>query len=140
MELLILLLIIISAVLLVICIMVQDEQGEGLGGIFGGGSSTPFGSRSGNVLTKITAILSAVFILSTLGLAFFKATPMENADSVLKEVKEKKYRESDDELWYVNLAEETDENESKDQEVDIDMESPVFESGEVKKQPSDKNK
>ena len=133
MEVILLILIILSAILLVICVMIQDEQGEGLGGIFGGGSSTPFGSRSGNVLTKITAVLAAVFILSTMGLAFFKATPMEDADSVLKEAREKKYQESDDELWYVNLAEEADENESGVEGIDIEAEVPVFESGEVDK-------
>ena len=136
MEILLLILIILSAILLVISIMIQDEQGEGLGGIFGGGSTTPFGSRSGNVLTRITAVLAAVFILSTMGLAFFKATPMEDADSVLIEAREKKYQESDDELWYVNLAEEADENESKAEGLDSEIEVPVFESGEVDKKSS----
>ena len=42
----------ISAVLLVLVVLVQDDQGEGIGGIFGGGSNTAFGSRSGNVLTR----------------------------------------------------------------------------------------
>ncbi len=66
---------VLSALLLMVVVLMQDEQGEGLGGLFGGGSSTPFGSRSGNVLTKITSILGAVFILTSLGLAWSNRTP-----------------------------------------------------------------
>ena len=53
----------ITSVVLVLIVLIQDEGGEGFGGIFGGGSTTPFGSRSGNVLTKFTSILAALFIL-----------------------------------------------------------------------------
>jgi len=55
-------------------VLIQDEQGEGMGGLFGGGSSTPFGSRSGNVLTKFTSILAAVFLLTSFGLAWINKT------------------------------------------------------------------
>lgn len=66
---------ILSSILLLIVVLLQDEQGEGLGGIFGGGSSTPFGSRSGNVLTRLTTILGAIFILTSFGLAWSNRTP-----------------------------------------------------------------
>jgi len=66
---------IVSAVLLVLVVLVQDDQGEGLGGIFGGGSTTPFGSRSGNVLTRFTAILAAVFLVCIFGLAWVNKNP-----------------------------------------------------------------
>ncbi len=66
---------IISAILLVIIVMMQDEQGEGLGGIFGGGSSAAFGSRSGNILTKTTSIIAAVFMMSSFGLTWVNRTP-----------------------------------------------------------------
>lgn len=61
---------IISAILLIGLVLIQDEQGEGLGGIFGGGSATPFGSRSGNVLTRFTSILGAVFLFCSFGIAW----------------------------------------------------------------------
>jgi protein translocase SecG subunit len=54
---------VISAILLVLIVLVQDDQGEGLGGIFGGGSSTAFGSRSGNILTKVTSVIAAIFFI-----------------------------------------------------------------------------
>ena len=66
---------VLASLLLVTLVLVQDEQGEGLGGIFGGGSTTPFGSRSGNVLTKFTAILGAVFLFCAFGLAWINKTP-----------------------------------------------------------------
>jgi preprotein translocase subunit SecG len=65
----------ISAVLLVVLVLLQDEQGEGLGGIFGGGGSGQIGNRKGNILTRVTSILGFVFILSSLGLAWLNRTP-----------------------------------------------------------------
>ncbi len=69
----------ISAVLLIILVLMQDDQGEGLGGIFGGGSTTtPFGSSSGNVLTKMTGILAVLFIVSSIGLAYLVKSPEQD--------------------------------------------------------------
>ena len=67
---LLLIIFVIAALLLIAIVLVQDDQGDGIGGLFGGGSSTPFGSRSGNVLTKFTSILAAIFIISSLALAW----------------------------------------------------------------------
>ncbi len=66
---------ILSAVLLIVIVLMQDEQGEGLGGIFGGGSAAPVGNRSGNILTRATAILATVFLVSLFGYAFINRTP-----------------------------------------------------------------
>ncbi len=63
-----------TSILLVGVVLLQDEQGEGLGGIFGGGSSTPFGSRSGNVLTRFTTILGAIFLFCAFGIAWVNRT------------------------------------------------------------------
>ena len=53
----------IAALIVILLVMIQDDQGEGIGGLFGGGSRTPFGSRSGNVLTRFTGIIAGVFLL-----------------------------------------------------------------------------
>jgi len=121
MDILFLIFIILSGLFLIILVMMQDEGGEGLGGIFGGGSSTPFGSRSGNVLTKITAVLATVFIVCTLGLAYLKRTPSASADSVLQEARKQKYEESEDQLWYVTTEPETEEAAPAQDESAPDM-------------------
>ena len=66
---------VIIAVLLILLVLAQDEEGDSLGGIFAGGSSTAFGSRSGNVLTRATTILGALFLIISLGLALMNRSP-----------------------------------------------------------------
>ena len=56
---------VLAALILTLVVLIQDDQGEGIGGLFGGGSSTPFGSRSGNVLTRFTGIVAAVFLITS---------------------------------------------------------------------------
>ena len=66
---------VIIAILLVLLVLVQNEEGDSLGGIFAGGSGSAFGSRSGNVLTRATSILGALFLIVSLGLALLNRTP-----------------------------------------------------------------
>ncbi len=62
--------------------MLQDEQGEGFGGLFGGGGATPFGATTGNVLTKATAILGVLFMVSSLAVAMaYKSGETDNVIS-----------------------------------------------------------
>jgi preprotein translocase subunit SecG len=66
---------ILMALFLVLMVLIQDEQGDGLAGMFGGGSASTFGSRAGNVLTRTTSILGALFLISAFFLAFLFKTP-----------------------------------------------------------------
>ncbi|MDR2516637.1 MAG: preprotein translocase subunit SecG [Spirochaetaceae bacterium] len=66
---LLLVLFVIAAILLILIVLVQNEEGDSLGGIFAGGSGSAFGSRSGNVLTKTTTVLGAIFLVLSLSLA-----------------------------------------------------------------------
>jgi len=66
---------VIVAILLVLLVLIQSEEGDGLGGIFAGGSSSAFGSRSGNVLTRATTVLGSLFLIISLGLALLNRTP-----------------------------------------------------------------
>jgi preprotein translocase subunit SecG len=66
---------VISAILLILLVLIQNEEGDSLGGIFAGGSGSAFGSRSGNVLTRTTSVLGALFLIISLGLALLSRTP-----------------------------------------------------------------
>ena len=63
------------ALLLLLVILVQKSKGQGLGLAFGGGmGESLFGSRAGNVLTKMTIVLGSVFVANTLVLAMLYTT------------------------------------------------------------------
>jgi preprotein translocase subunit SecG len=66
---------VIAAILLILLVLIQNEEGDSLGGIFAGGSASAFGSRSGNVLTRATTVLGAIFLVLSLGLALINRTP-----------------------------------------------------------------
>ena len=94
-----LVILVISAILLVLVVLVQDEQGEGIGGIFGGGSSTAFGSRSGNVLTKFTAVLATVFLVCCFGMAWISRTP--TAGNVISKARQQALSTTEQQSWWV---------------------------------------
>jgi len=73
----------IAAVLIIVLVLLQDEQGEGFGGLFGGGgSATPFGASSGNVLAKATSILGVLFMVTSLAVAVaYKSGETDNVIS-----------------------------------------------------------
>lgn len=67
---------IISAVLIVILVLLQHGKGADAGATFGsgGGSASLFGaSGSSNFLSKSTAILAAIFFLTTFGQVFMSS-------------------------------------------------------------------
>lgn len=67
MEKLILTLHIIVCVVLVILVLLQSGK-EGMGVIFGGGSSSLFGSTgAGGILVKLTTFVAAIFLATSLG-------------------------------------------------------------------------
>lgn len=61
---------VVAGILLGFFILIQDDQGDGMGGLFGGSSTSAFGSRAGNALTKMTATFGIIFIISALVVAF----------------------------------------------------------------------
>ena len=75
---------IILAVLMIALILVQHGKGADAGASFGGGgAATVFGaSGSGNFLTRLTAILTALFFITSLTLAIFAKQQTSDAYSL----------------------------------------------------------
>ena len=64
---------VLAAFLLIVVILAQKSKDQGLGMAFGGGmGESLFGSRAGNVLTRMTVVLAATFMVTTilLGILF----------------------------------------------------------------------
>ena len=52
-------------------ILLQRSDGDGLGGLGGGGNNVFSGRGKANFLTRTTAILATIFMLSSLALSMF---------------------------------------------------------------------
>lgn len=82
---------VLAAFLLIVVILAQKSKDQGLGMAFGGGmGESLFGSRAGNVLTRMTITLAVVFMLTTitLGILFSRGATaggsvMDRADRQL---------------------------------------------------------
>jgi preprotein translocase subunit SecG len=87
---------VIVAFLLILLVLIQNEEGDSLGGIFAGGSGSAFGSRSGNVLTRTTSVLGALFLIISLSLALVNRTP---AGSGVEAAGRQSAPEADSDWW-----------------------------------------
>lgn len=95
-SIILLVLFVIVSLLLIFLVAVQDEQSEGLGGIFGGGSNTAFGSHASSVVTKATATLAVVFMILALVVAFVNKSPSQ--DKLLDSVQTEQVQQTTD--WW----------------------------------------
>lgn len=87
MQALILTIHILACIFLITVVLLQAGK-EGMGVIFGGGSSTVFGSSgAGGLLTKITALVAAVFLITSLSYNIvIKAENAPEAGSIMDTV------------------------------------------------------
>ncbi len=68
---------VLVCVLIVALVLIQNEEGDTLGGIFAGGSNSAFGSRSASVLTKATYVVVTLFFVTAFFLAFVNKSPSD---------------------------------------------------------------
>ena len=97
-----LVLFIIAAALLILIVLVQDDQGEGFSGLFGG-SSASFGPRTGNILTRFTTVLAIVFMVGAFALAWLNRTP--ELGDVVSKARLESLRSDEDSSWWVESGE-----------------------------------
>ena len=98
-SILILIVFILSALILILVVLIQDDQGEGMGGLFGGGSSSAFGPRTGNVLTRFTSVVAAIFLVTAFGIAWINRTP-ETGD-ILQKARVEQLKDAEENDWWV---------------------------------------
>lgn len=89
---------IIVSILLVFMVAIQDEQSDGLGGVFGSAAQSSFGSYTSRVVTKVTAILGAAFLILALTIALVNKAPSES--KLLNSVEPEQVQQS--ETWWTD--------------------------------------
>ncbi len=105
---------IIVAFLIVGLVLLQNEEGDSLGGLFSGGSNSAFGSRSGNILTRATYTLITLFFVVTFFLAWLNKSP---GDSGLQQDAQIQQAETATEWWKKDSDAENPAAESMETET-----------------------
>jgi preprotein translocase subunit SecG len=61
-------------IFLILVVLLQQGKGGGLGAGMGGGATQVFGGRgAGNFMTRLTAVCAAVFMLTSISLAYLSS-------------------------------------------------------------------
>lgn len=75
---------VLVSLMLVGVILIQKPKSQGMGLAFGAGmGETLFGAQVGNVLTKITVVLSAIFLMNTMALGYLAVGKSGSSQSVV---------------------------------------------------------
>ncbi len=65
---------VITCIFLILVVLVQQSKGGGLGGALGGSATQVFGGRgSASFMTRLTGVAAAVFMLTSMSLAFMSS-------------------------------------------------------------------
>ena len=77
---------ILISISLILIILLQQGKGSDIGSAFGGGSSnTMFGSSStSNPLTKVTAVLAAIFLILSLSITYLSRSNLNQETTILE--------------------------------------------------------
>ncbi|NLV68679.1 MAG: preprotein translocase subunit SecG [Spirochaetes bacterium] len=62
----------IICVLLVLIILLQSDKSAGMG-ILGGAGQSTFGSSTADIITKVTAVMVAIFMVGSLGISIMES-------------------------------------------------------------------
>ncbi len=76
---------ILCCVLLMMLVLIQKGRGGGLASAFGGGGGhTPFGTKTGDVLTWTTAVFFGIFILLAISLNWVTNSSQKTEPTTIK--------------------------------------------------------
>jgi preprotein translocase subunit SecG len=65
---------VLACIFLVLVVLLQTGKGADMGAVFGGSSSTVFGSSgAGNFLTRVTTATAIIFMLTSMSLTYLSA-------------------------------------------------------------------
>ncbi len=65
---------VLACLFLIVIVLLQTGKGAEMGAVFGGSSSTVFGSSgAGNFLTRMTTGIAVLFMCTSLGLTYFSS-------------------------------------------------------------------
>jgi len=65
---------VLACLFLIVIVLLQTGKGAEMGAVFGGASSTVFGSSgAGNFLTRLTTAIAVLFMCTSLGLTYFSS-------------------------------------------------------------------
>ena len=82
---------IVISISLILLVLLQQGKGSDIGSAFGGGSGNAMFGSSGptNPLTKVTAIVSAIFLILSLSITYISRNSMdENQDDDMPVIEE----------------------------------------------------
>jgi preprotein translocase subunit SecG len=82
---------IITCIFLILFVLIQSGKGSDMGSAFGGMSQTYFGTKGGNILTKITTVLAVVFMITSIILTVIQHR--KTRSTVMEEVKTQQTKE-----------------------------------------------
>ena len=75
---------------LILVVLLQQGRGGGMGSAFGGATAQVFGGRgAGNFLTRLPGLCAAIFMLTSIGLAYLSSA----GDRELKEFEKKQQQQ-----------------------------------------------
>ena len=82
-SILLLVIFVIVCLLLIFFVIIQDEESDSIGGIFASGAQSAFGSRTSNIVVRITYALGALFFVIAFSLAILNKSSTGNIQKVV---------------------------------------------------------
>ncbi|HQB06389.1 MAG TPA: preprotein translocase subunit SecG, partial [Rectinema sp.] len=66
-------------------VIIQDEESDSIGGIFASGAQSAFGSRTSNIVVRITYVLGGLFFVIAFSLAILNKSSTGNIQKVVEQ-------------------------------------------------------